>query len=194
MKLTKKDFTDYGNCAESQPFIDYLFGGEDELDGDELWRRAIEAVGKAPFNITKEKMQKYLYDPQHYICDHDLIRQYLNIVNSEMVRYSKNIKDCRYVYYSENLENCYYCYDSKNSKNMLMSCKDDSDEYMIANKPVTQEEFDGVLERIEDAQSRLGKDFDIFETLRGLGIEVYPKDVLNEDAREFFLGIRRKRP
>ena len=196
MKITKKHFTDYGNCKESQPLIDYLFSGKDELDYDELGMLAIAAVGKAPFNISKEKLQHYLCDPQNYIYDSDLIRQYLNIVNSEMVRYSKNITDSKFILNCDGLENCHYCYDSKNSKNMLMSSKSDSAEYLIANNPVTQEEFDNAIDRIEEARSRcrlLKKEFDIFEVLRDLGIEITDKDVLNEDAREFFLGIQRLR-
>ena len=188
MILTKKHFTDYGNCAESQPFIEYIFGGDEELDADELTRRAIAAVDKPPINITMERLQRYLYDPQNYIYDSDLIRDYLNIVSSERVRYSKNIQDSRFIFNSDGLENCFYCYDSRDSKNMLLSSQSGSTEYLIANKPVTQAEFERVVAAVIEARSRLKKDFDIFAVLRDLGIEADVKDVLNEDAREFFLG------
>jgi len=188
MVITKKLFSDYGNCSESQPFIDYLFGDKQEIDSDELVRLAIAAVGEPPLYITKEKLQRYLYDPQHFICDSDLIRQYLDIVNSEMVRYSKNIKDSKFIFNSDGLENCHYCYDSRDSKNMLFSSKSGSTDYMIANKAVTQAEFKSAVNGIARARSRLKKDFDIFAALRDLGIEVCAADVLNEDAREFFLG------
>ena len=187
MKLTKKSFTDYGNCAESQPFIDYLFGEKQEIDGEELFRLAIEAVDKPPFSLTKEKMQKYLFDPQNYFADHELLNQFLNIVNSEMVRYSKNIKDSKFIFYSDGLENCHYCYDSKNSKNMIMSSATDSDGYMIANKPVTKAEFDNAAAHIAAERKRLKKDFDIFEVMTESGFPVSAEDVLNKAAREFFL-------
>jgi len=186
MKLTKKHFTDYGNCVESQPLIDYLFGDKEEIDGEELFGLAITAIDKPPFYLTEEKMQKYLFDPQNYFADHELINQFLKIVNSEMVRYSKNIKDSRFIYYSDGLENCHYCYDSRNSKNMIMSSATDSDGYMIANKPVTQEEFDSAVAQIAAARKRLRKDFDIFEVLTELGFAVSADDVLNKAAREFF--------
>jgi len=191
MRITKKHFTDYGNCAESQPFIDYLFGDKDEMDGEELFGLAIAAVDKPPFNMTKEKMQKYLYDPQNYFGDHELFNQFLNIANSGMVRYSKNIKDSKVIFNSDGLENCHYCYDSRNCKNMIMSSVADSDGYMIANKPVTQEEFDAVADLITE-ERRLKKDFDIFGALTELGFEVKAEDILNKAAREFFLGARRK--
>lgn len=192
MKITKQHFADYGNCAESQPFIDYLFGDKDEMDGVELFGLAIAAAHKPPFNMTLEKMQKYLYDPQNYFGDHELFNQFLNIVNSEMVRYSKNVKDSKFIFNSDGLENCHYCYDSKNSKNMLMSSQTDSDGYMIANKPVTQEEFNDTVGRIEEARLKQGQGFDIFGTLMELGYEVFDTDVLNKAAREFFLRIRRE--
>ena len=188
MKLTKKHFADYGNCPESQPFIDYLFGDKEEIDGEELFRLAISVVDKPPFYLTKEKMQKYLYDPQNYFADHELFNQFLNIVNSEMVRYSKNIKDSKFIFNSDGLENCHYCYDSQNSKNMLISSQTDSVEYMIANKLVTQVKFERVVGKVAAARRRLKKDFDIFEVMTELGFEVYPDDVLNKAAREFFLA------
>lgn len=187
MKLTKKHFTDYGNCAESQPFLDYLFGDKQEIDGEELLRLALAAVDKPPFNMTKEKMQKYLFDPQNFFDGHDMINQFLNIENSEMVRYSKNIKDSRFIYYSDGLENCYYCYDSRNSKNIIMSSATDSDGYMIANKSVSQAEFDSTVAHIAAERKRLKKDFDIFGVMAELGYMIKPEDVLNKAAREFFL-------
>ena len=188
MIVTKKHFSDYGNCSESQPFIDFLFGDKQEMDSDELVRLAIAAVGEPPLNITKEKLQHYLFDPQHFICDSDLIRQFLNVENSEMVRYSKNIKDSKFIFNSDGLENCHYCYDSRDSKNMIFSSKSDSTDYMIAGRAATQAEFESVVKGIADARARLKKNFNIFEALRDLNIEVCAADVLNEDAREFFSG------
>jgi len=187
MILTKKHFTDYGNCAESQPFIDYLFGDKTEIEGEELFGLAVAAIDKPPFYLTLEKMQKYLYDPQNYFADHELINKFLNIIDSEMVRYSKNIKNSRFIFNSDGLENCHYCYDSRNSKNMIMSSAADSDGYMIANKPVTQEEFDGAIDTIAAMRRRLKKDFDIFEVMAELGYEASAEDVLNAEARKFFL-------
>lgn len=96
------------------------------------------------------------------VSDSDRVIKSENVSASEQVLNSKNIKwcdnvfnsleleDCGFIYQSEGLNRSYFCGFMKNSSHCLFCSGLEGKEYYIFNEEVTQEEFERVLEELQE--------------------------------------------